>query len=210
MAGYSLIRCVLNMGDASKALSYAQNYGIRGASVSIGRGTVNSRLLDFFALNEVRKEILTMVVESDLASEALKRIAEDMNFEKPNHGIAFSYTISEFRGAKNTSEIVRKGEGMYKIIYVIVDKGKAEDVLDAAREAGSRGGTIINARGAGIRDIQKVFSFEIEPEKEKVFIITKAEQKDAIVDSIRKHMQIDEPGKGILYVVDIDEVYGLH
>ena len=214
MAGFSVICCVVNMGDASKTLKIAKKYGIKGATISIGRGTVNNRFFNSLAINEERKEIVTMVVERELASEAIKGISTDMHFEKADHGIAFSYSVSEFIGSKNVignvQKISQEGKGMYNVIFVIVDKGKAEEVMDAAVKAGSRSGTIINARGAGVHEVQKFFSVEIEPEKEEVFIVTKTENKKNIVDSIIKHMKIDQPGNGILYVLDVDEVYGLH
>jgi len=214
MAGFSVICCVVNMGDASRTLKNAKKYGIKGGTISIGRGVVNNRFINFLAINEDRKEIVTMVVENELASEAIKGISEDMHFEKPHHGIAFSYSVSEFIGSKNVISAAQKtaeeGKGMYKVIFVVVDKGKAEEVIDAAVKAGSTSGTIINARGAGIHEVQKFFSVEIEPEKEEVFIITKTENKKNIIDSIIKHMKIDQPGNGILYVLDVNEVYGLY
>ncbi|MCL2030916.1 MAG: P-II family nitrogen regulator [Oscillospiraceae bacterium] len=214
MARYSLICCVVNMNDASRLLRHAEKYGITRGTISIGRGTVNSRLLEFLALNEVRKEVVTMVAESKTASAALKGISEYMEFEKPHHGIAFSHAISEvlYSGSEpgNTSENAVEGKSMYNIIYVVVEKGKAEDVIDAANRVGSRGGTIINARGAGSHEVERFFSMEIEPEREEVFIITKNDLKDAIVESIRERLKIDEPHNGILFVLDVDEVYGLH
>ena len=99
---------------------------------------------------------------------------------------------------------------MYNIIYVVVDKGKAEDVIDAAKKAGARGGTILNARGRGVHEVEHFFDIDIEPEKEEVFIITKADLKPAIVDSIVADLKINEPGNGVLFVLDVGEVYGLH
>ena len=40
-------------------------------------------------------------------------------------------------------------------IIVLVNSGFSEVVMDAAREAGARGGTIVNARGTGTKDIEK-------------------------------------------------------
>ncbi|MCL2083758.1 MAG: P-II family nitrogen regulator [Oscillospiraceae bacterium] len=214
MAGFSLICCVVTIGDASKTLKFAKKYGVKGGTISIGRGTVNSRLLEFLGLNEVRKEIVTMVIESELAAGAISGISGDMEFAKPHKGIAFSYSVPEFIGSKNvvgeSSPITEGGKGMYNVIYVVVSKGKAEDVIDAASKAGSKGGTIMNARGAGIHEVQKLFSVEIEPEKEVVFILTKNDSKDGIVESIRSHLKIDEPGNGVMYVLDVNEVYGLY
>ena len=217
MSGYSLLCCVVNMGDASKAIKSSRKYGVKGGTISLGMGTVHSRLLGFLGIYEVRKEIVYMIVEDELADEAFRGVSRDMHFEKPHHGIAFTSSVGEFTGTKNT--VLNKTDrtvgseakkNVYKIIYVVVDKGKGEDVVDAANKAGARGGTIMNARGAGIHEVQKLFSMEIEPEKEKVFIIAKTEMKDGIVNSIKSHLKLDEPGNGIIFVQDINEVYGLH
>jgi nitrogen regulatory protein PII len=201
------------MGDASKTLKSAKKHGVKGGTISLGRGTINNRFLEFLGLNEVRKEIVAMIVEDELVAKTMKGIGEDMDFNKPHQGIAFSCPVGEFIGFINTadknSESNEVKNDMYKVIYVVVDKGKAEDVMNAANQAGARGGTIMNGRGAGIHEVQKFFSIEIEPEKEVVFIIVKTAIKDAIIASIRSHLHIDEPGKGIIFVVDINEVYGL-
>ena len=217
MSGIDLICCVVNNGDASKIMKVARKYGVQGMSVSIGRGTINNRFLEFLQLNESRKEYVRMIVESAKTAETIQGISRDMGFEKPNHGIAFSHSVSEVvvKGKKHVCDQVDNAEIgevkkiMYNAIHVIVEKGKAEDVVAVATKAGARGGTILNARGAGNEAAQKFFSLEIEPEKEQVFMITKAELKDAIVDAISKHLEIEEAGNGIVYVLDVNEAYGL-
>ena len=99
---------------------------------------------------------------------------------------------------------------MYHSITVIVDRGKAEDVIDAATKAGSKGGTIINARGSGIHETSKVFAIEIEPEKEIVLIISKSDKTEDIISSIKEELEIEKPGNGIIFVQNISEVYGLY
>ncbi|MGI6175718.1 MAG: P-II family nitrogen regulator [Christensenellales bacterium] len=213
MSGFSLICCVVNIGDAEKTIKYAKKYGVQDGTISIGRGTVHSQLLEILCLNEVRKEVIKMVVENELAAEAIKGISRDMAFHKPHHGIAFSMPMLEFIGGgneiENNSETGEAKNKMYNVIYVIVDRGKAEDVTEAAKKAGARGATIVNARGTGIHEVQTFFKMKIMPEKEEVFIITKKDQKDSIVEAIRTQMKIDEPGNGILFVMDVEEAYGL-
>jgi len=212
MSEVHLICCVVNIGDSSKVLKVAKKYGVKDGTISIGRGTANSRFLEFLRINEIRKEIVMMTVEKELAATAIKGISEDMAFDKPHHGIAFSYASVEIPDGKNdkNTNISEVKNRMYQAIYVIVDKGKAEDVIEAANKAGARGGTIVNARGSGVHEAQKLFSIEIEPEKEKVFIIAKKELKNAIVESIRTNLAMDEPGNGIMFVLDVHEAYGLH
>jgi Nitrogen regulatory protein PII len=216
MSGIELICCVVNKGEASKVMRYAKKYGVKGANVSLGRGTIQNRILEFLQINETRKEFVSMIVESNLADEAIQGISKDMAFAKPNHGIAFSHSLAEIiingdrkcceKDTTNTSEVKKT---MYNAIYVIVEKGNAEDVVEAATKAGARGATILNARGSGIENAQKFFALEIEPEKEKILIIAKVEQKNQIVEAINTHLEVETPGSGIVYVLEVNEAYGL-
>lgn len=98
---------------------------------------------------------------------------------------------------------------MYQMITTIVDKGRAEDVIDAATKAGSKGGTILEGRGSGIHETSRLFAMDIEPEKEIVLILSEEAVTDAIVSSIRTQLNIDDPGKGIIYVQTVGQVYGI-
>lgn len=100
-------------------------------------------------------------------------------------------------------------DSVYKAIFVVVDKGKGERVMDVAKEAGARGGTIVNARGSGIHETATFLNMEIEPEKQIVLMRTKTELADNIVVAIRDNLKIDEPGNGILFVQSVRETYGL-
>ena len=218
MPKLDLLCCVVNDGDAAKTLHIARKYGVKRGTVNVGRGTVKSHLLEVLGISERKKEIVTLLVKRESSSDTIRGISEEMAFHKDHHGIAFLYHITDFIDLRNEyggeepndSENVSEVEkSMYNVIYTIVEKGMAEDVIDAATEAGSRGGTIINGRGAGASEVKKVFAVDIEPEKEVVLILTKSEQKDAIVESIKNHLQLDESGQGVIFVLDIAEVYGL-
>lgn len=206
---------IADFGLGSKLLQTAKNCGIAGGTVLLGKGTVDSRFLDFLGLSDERKEIVLMVAHRETAYQALEKLNEKFKFEKPNHGIAFTTSICSLIGTRSCKKENQKKEkgvdnNMYHAITVIVDKGKAENVIDAATRAGSKGGTVINGRGSGIHETSKLFSMEIEPEKEIVIILSAKEKTEAIVSSIRQELKIDEPGKGILYIQDVNKTYGLY
>ena len=69
---------------------------------------------------------------------------------------------------------------------------------------------MINARGSGIHETATVFSMQIEPEKEVVLILSKAEATEAICAAVRERCKIDEPGKGIIFVLDVRDTIGLY
>ncbi|OJU16142.1 MAG: transcriptional regulator [Clostridiales bacterium 43-6] len=210
-----LICIIVNYGTGSKIIKKAKQLGISGATVTLGKGTVQNRALDFLGLTDMRKEIIFLVAEKDAAIHAIDEISKEFEFSKPNHGIAYTASVCGVAGTKRiacTNNMEERGGNntMYHIITVIVDKGKAEDAITAATKAGSKGGTIMNARGSGIHETSKVFSMEIEPEKEIVIILSEVEKTEAIVSSIRTDLKLDEPGNGIVYVQNASNTYGLY
>jgi nitrogen regulatory protein PII len=81
--------------------------------------------------------------------------------------------------------------------------------MDAAREAGARGGTVIRARGTANQDAEKLFNIAIQPEKEIVMILIEKELKNDILHAIYKKVGLSTPGQGIAFAMPVDNVVGL-
>ena len=210
-----LICIIINLGLGSKLIKTAKRCGITGGTVLLARGTTNNRILNYMGLSDVRKEVAIFVCDKETANQTLEKINMEFKFCRPNNGIAFTTSICTSVGTRNYNcdNTQKKGgvnHTMYHVITIIVEKGKAEDVIDAATKAGSKGGTIINGRGSGIHETSKLFSMDIEPEKEIVIVLSEADKTEAIVSSINKDLKIDEPGNGIIYVQDVNKTYGIY
>jgi len=210
-----LICVVTNYGWGSKVLKISKKNGVTGGTVLLGRGTVKNRFLEFLSLNDIRREIVLMVTEKNIAIKALEAIYKELKLHKPYNGIAFSISVDDIIGIyQYNSKNIKKNRGeeniMYNCIFVVVDKGKGEEVMEAAIKGGSTGGTIINGRGSGIHETNIVFHMPIEPEKEVVMILAKKDITDNIVSSIREDLKIDDPGKGIMFVLNVNKTYGLY
>jgi nitrogen regulatory protein PII len=210
---YELICVIVNFDLGSKVLGMAKKNGLSGGTIMLGRGTVHNRLLQLLELTDIRKEIVLMVSEKSQAHRALAVIDAEFDFRKPNHGIGFTIPVGAFIGTGNYEYDFNPEDGgvdsLYKAIFVVVDKGNGEKVMDFAKAVGARGGTIINARGSSIHETAKLLNMEIEPEKEIVLMLTKTESADGIVRAVRDNMKIDEPGNGIIFVQTVTETYGI-
>ena len=206
-----LIYVIVNYGLGSKALRIAKKNGVTGGTIMLGRGTVQNRWLKLLEITDIRKEIVMMIAEKKIGRNAVTAIDQEFNFSKPSHGIGFTIPVGAFiHSGDDKYEFNEDGGGsLYQAIFVIVDNGKGELVMDAARAAGARGGTIINARGSGIHETAKFFNMEIEPEKEVVLMLTPKEIVRDIVDAVLKDLQIDQPGNGIIFVQSVSETYGI-
>lgn len=214
-----LVCIIVNYGLGSKVVKSAKRHGFSGGTITLAKGTVNSRVLNFIGLADVRRELVYLAAEKSVAYRALEEMNEEFEFDKPNRGIVFTTSINSILGSKNVkskkrvvnNDIEKRGDKtMYNLITVVVDKGLAEDVIDAANKAGAKGGTIINARGSGIHESGKILSMEIEPEKEIVLILSESDTTESIVSAIRDAIKIDEPGNGILFVQDVNKTYGIY
>ncbi|ABG06047.1 nitrogen regulatory protein P-II [Rubrobacter xylanophilus DSM 9941] len=97
----------------------------------------------------------------------------------------------------------------YKLIAAIVPKGAAGRVMDAAREAGAEGGTILMARGTGVHEARRFFGITISSERELIVILTEQEKREAILDAVVRAGRLDEPARGIAFVLAVEEVTGI-
>lgn len=213
---FELICAVVNDDIGSRVLRIAKNNGILGGTIFYGQGTVKNRLLELLDLCEVRREIVFMVSKTGIVRHVLGKLNKELNLKRPHHGIAFSMPVASFIGARNQYSQIEPEDltggqiNMYQAIFTVVEKGLAENVVEAAVAAGSRGGTIINARGSGVHETSKLFSMDIEPEKEIVLILAQAETAETIVNAICDALKIEEPGNGVVFAQDVTCAYGLY
>jgi len=98
----------------------------------------------------------------------------------------------------------------FELIVTIISRGKCGTVLDASKDAGAEGGTIIKGRGSGVHEKAKIFSFTIEPEKDIVLTLVPANRTEKVLESIIKAAKLNEPGHGIAFVLDVEKVTGIN
>ena len=97
----------------------------------------------------------------------------------------------------------------YEVIFCIVDAGFTDLVMDAAKEVGARGGTVINARGTANKEAEQFFHIIIQPNKEIVMILVPADIKDAVLHAIYQRAGLKTAGHGIAFSMAVDSVVGL-
>lgn len=203
---------IVEHNKASKVLHLADEKGVTASVAMLGRGTASRTIFDYLGLNDKKKAVLMLFGKTEEITDLADYLVEKLEMDKPNHGIAYIESAFNVFGTEdnaNGSENIKRGENMYNAIYTIVEKGNADDVIEAAQKAGSRGGTVMHARGSGSEGARKVFNMLIEPEKEIVLIISEEAKTKDIVESIRKETQIEEEGKGIIFITRVEQTYGL-
>ena len=92
------------------------------------------------------------------------------------------------------------------LITCVIQKDQAEQVLEAAKNAGAQGATISYAQGTGIRERMGLIGVTIDEQKEVIRIIVSEEQSELIFETIYLAGQLDKPGRGLMYMSRLDRV----
>ena len=98
----------------------------------------------------------------------------------------------------------------HEMIMCIVNSGFSETVMDAAREFGAKGGTVIRGRGTANVEAEKLYGIAIQPDKEIVLILVDTAIKNDILHAIYKAAGLKTPGQGIAFAMPVEDVVGLN
>lgn len=97
----------------------------------------------------------------------------------------------------------------YEAIFCIVNSGFSSAVMDAARAAGARGGTVLNAHGTASKDAEQFFHITIQPEKEMVMILVPSEIRDDVLHALYSAVGVKSRAQGIAFSLPVDRAVGL-
>lgn len=97
----------------------------------------------------------------------------------------------------------------YEVIFCIVNAGFSDVVMDAAKEVGARGGTVIHARGTANKEAEQFFHITIQPDKDIVMILVPTEIKDDVLHALYRNAGLKTDGQGIAFSMPVNNVVGL-
>ncbi len=200
MTAYKVILCVVPRNQGEFITHAANDAGAFGGTIFMGRGTAANSLLQMLGFGDSAKD-LVMIVSSDSKKDAIRDAVIQASMEKKRpFGVLFTLDATDFfKAGTNHSEENMEQNSEYKLITIIVNKGYADDAMDAARKAGATGGTIINARGTAKPGDAKFFGAEIVPEKDMIMIAAEKSKAQDIMDAVQKLPCLSTPGSGIAF-----------
>jgi nitrogen regulatory protein PII len=99
----------------------------------------------------------------------------------------------------------------FKLIIAFVEDSKTDVVMDAAREAGATGATVINnARGEGVNKKKTFFGLTLEVQKDVLLFVVEEHLSRHILETISQVGEFDEEsGQGIAIQIDIEDAVGV-
>ena len=97
-----------------------------------------------------------------------------------------------------------------KLIVALVPDDKAAHIIDAAREAGATGATVITSvRGEGLKPQKTFLGLELTSMRDVVLFLVAEPRARKILERIRDVGQFEtEPGAGVAFQIAIEDAVG--
>lgn len=99
----------------------------------------------------------------------------------------------------------------FKLIIIMVEDERTQNVLDAAREAGATGCTVLNqARGEGVKPAKTFLGLTIDSQVDVIMMLAEEHMSREIMEKVAIAGEFDEtPGTGIAFQVDVEDAIGV-
>lgn len=196
MQNIYLFITIVRKADEREFADFLLSHGAAPICASICQGSANSKTLDLLGLEKSEKMMIQSIVPHNKISELKMGLIREMEIDRPGRGIALAVPLSALASRQVLRHIIgddteenvinenneRKTE--MELIVAICAKGHSDGIIDAAREAGAQGGTIMKAKGTAAAGTNKFFGMSISDEKEITYIVAKKEIRSDIMKAI--------------------------
>lgn len=228
MDGLNLVINITDRDKTETAIKLFQENGVFTTDVALGQGTAPREILEYLYLSPAEKAIIFGVVTNAGLNSLFKTLKRKMFIDVPGNGIAVAVPLNSIGGRRSLEymldgqvletnkslEMAERIERMsiktdYELIFVVANEGYSDMIMDAAREAGAGGGTVLHAKGTGSTRGEKFFGVSLADEKDMVYIIAHADEKAAIMRAISEKAGPGTKAGAICFSLPISSVAGL-
>ena len=220
MSELYLMATITDREKWKKFRSFYRSFGIEVTLSTVASGTAASEMLNYFGLEESEKVVIFAFVTRELWRTVKEGLQKQLRIDVPGTGIAFIIPLSSIGGKKQLQFLTEyqnftKGEEStlldtrYELLVAIANQGYTDLIMDAAREVGAAGGTVIHAKGTGMEGAERFLGVSLGSEKEMVFIVAKREHKNTIMRAIMKKAGMESKAKSIVFSLPVTSTAGM-
>ena len=158
-----------------------------------GRGTATSEIMDILGLGSTEKDVLLSLSTRAAAERLMAELEEGLGSDLRTGGIAFTLPLTGI-GSLTAASVQLSGkleksgggetvkESDNSLILISVNQGFTGPVMETAKKAGARGGTILRARWTGAGEMTTVL--QLQEEREVIAIVAPREKRAAIMEAV--------------------------
>lgn len=214
-----LVTIVERRQGQNMAKLYSEN-GVDWHYHSIGFGTASSELLDVLGFGTSERDILFSLAEGEKVRRLLYDLNNDLHGRVSSKGIVFSAALTGINNLvasmlMQETVVIEEGEipvqdkSNNSLILIAVNQGHTDKVMETAKKAGARGGTIIKGRWSGSEQSEKFFGITLQTEKEIIVMLVTNQTRNRIMESVNKEHGLHSEAGAMICSLAVDQMVRL-
>lgn len=215
-----MIISIIERGKANNYISYMQKNSIDFHMRSVGTGTASSEMMDILGLVSNYKDVVFSFAPYKAVKSLATSIAKDLGSTSGYNGLMMILSTSAI--GRITSELILHGtqetefegdenamasEYQHSLIFITVNQGYTDAVMQTAKKAGATGGTVIRARMTGAEQSEHLADLQIQDEKEIIAIFAPDSIRNEIMSEVNKEFGIRSEAQGVICSVPVDKAF---
>lgn len=213
-----MLMTVVERGKGMALIKKYEQFKIFHHIQAAGHGTAASHLLDALGFGTPERDVIFSFGPRDTINQIMFYLKDEDRSALSAPGIAITTTLSGMTaiwavGLSKISaaepergEILMEHENPHSLILVSLNQGYTETVMDTARAAGAKGGTVIRGRWTGSEATKSFGGISIQAEKELLLIVTTNKDRDAIMNAINKDHGMKSEAQAMVLSLPIDHM----
>ena len=220
----SLVSIIVRKGYSEKVIAEAQAAGGLFGIILKARGSMRQGKGRWFKPLSISPEMESMLIltsnksaqnvvqKSILATEVNKRSIGAVMHIPISKVWATEYVSTNNKPIKMTEKSEKvKLQVNLRLIACVCQRGKADEIADAAVREGAAAPIIHFGEGKGVRDRMGLLKIAVNPEKEIIYVVVDEIECDRIFDAMVEAGRLFAPGMGFIYTTKIpDGLINLH
>ncbi len=210
---------ITNRDNTEKYLDFFHRHGEQKVFYSFCEGTANQKTLSYLGIENTERVAFETIIRDEDMPEFIKDLYLELDIGAIGSGLALFIPIDGVGGMSSLKYFVgdnpvekekeeMANESKNVLIIAVADKGNVDMIMEAARNAGASGGTVVKAKGTGA-EIAKFFGVSISEEKEMIYIVSKREDRDNIMRAIMEKAGANTDAHGVVFSLPVDKVVGI-
>ncbi len=211
-----LLLTITKRGEGSFIVNSLNSHGIVWHLRAVGQGTASSEMMDILGIGSRDKDIVISLAARRAAESFTRKLESNPTLGR-GHGIMMIIPLvainnltavlaSRAASKLNVQEadITMKNEYKHSLVLIAVNRGYADEVMQAARKAGATGGTVIKANLAD-SDSGELLGVTLEEERDIVAIMVPDTIRDTLMENVNRELGMRSDAQAIICSVGVDK-----
>jgi len=210
---------IVERDKGKKLIKKLEDMNIKINFQCVGMGTAPTEMMDIFGIGTRDKDIVISLGLEETVKDMMANFGSTFESHSKFGGLmiilkvnAANRILTELLGF-NSEKNTEKGTGSMKnehhnnLIFISVNDGYSDSVMQVARKAGATGGTIMRGRLGSIEQLADVGKTDVDGEREILLILAPKSTSAQIMEEVNKQFGITSDANGIIVALPTEKAY---